>query len=174
MTLLVALAALVVFLRARSPWARWAPSGAATSGRLWVEGYTALAFVAALLAFAAAPTTPQAWQAFVLFHAAILPVVFGAGRLAATGRSRLVRRAIFGLAALAVGANVAIAVAGPSFRCTGRSQLTFPLRSHSEMFDDLGIQRRCPWPLDVPHTWWPDVLPEGGVGAGSSGRQPDS
>jgi hypothetical protein len=166
-TLLTALAALIVFLRGRQPLARWEPSSAANSGRNWLEGYTALGFVAAAVVLAAAPTTPQWWQAIILFHVAVLPVVFAVGRLAAAGRAALARRTTYGFAALALAANGAIAVGAPTFRCEGRGQLTFPLRSHSRMFDDLKIQQRCPWPLDVPHTWWPDVLPEGDETSGS-------
>jgi len=169
LSLLGALAALVAFLRGRRPLARWEPSAAATSGRIWLEGYTMLGFVAAVFVLAAAPTTPQGWQALILFHLAVLPVVFAAGRLASAGRSAVARRASFAFAALALIANAAIALGAPNFRCEGRGQLTFPLRSHSRMFDDLGIQRRCPWPLDVPHTWWPDVLPEGDAASGSGG-----
>lgn len=168
-TLLAALAAAVAFLRGRRLLARWEPSAAATSGRIWLEGYTALGLVAAVFVLAAAPTTPQGWQALVLFHAAVLPVVFAAGRLVSVGRSALAHRAIYAFAALALGANLAIGLGAPNFRCEGRGQLTFPLRSHSRMFDDLRIQRRCPWPLDVPHTWWPDVLPEGDGASGSGG-----
>ncbi len=172
-TLLVALVALASFWRGRRPLARWAPSAAATAGRIWLEGYTALAFVAGVLVFAAAPTTPQAWQALVIFHAAILPAVFGTGRLAAAGRSALARRAILAFASLALAADLALAAGGPNFRCGGRGALVFPLRSHSPMFEDLGLQRRCPWPLDVPHTWWPDVLPAGG-GSGSGGSEAET
>jgi len=168
-TLAAALAAVVAFLRGRNPLARWQPSAAATSGRVWLEGYTALGFVAAAFVLAAMPTTPQGWQALVLFHLAVLPVVFAAGRLVSIGRSSLVRRCAYGFAALALLANVAIALGAPNFRCGGRNELTFPLRSHSRMFDDLRIQQRCPWPLDVPHTWWPDVLPEGDGASGSGG-----
>jgi hypothetical protein len=27
------------------------------------------------------------------------------------------------------------------------------------MFEELGLERTCAWPLGVPGGWWPDVLP---------------
>jgi len=40
--------------------------------------------------------------------------------------------------------------------------MRFPLAHHSAMFDELGLQATCPWPLDRPGGWWPDVLPAEG------------
>ncbi len=160
MTLVAALAALWFFFRGRRPLARWTPAPGADAGRTWLEGYAALAFVGALAVFAAAPTTPQAWQALPIFHAAVLPAVFAVGRLERAGRGAVARRATLAFALLALVLDTALALAGPNFRCAGRGTLVFPLRSHSAMFDELGIQRSCPWPLDQPGTWWPDVLPE--------------
>jgi hypothetical protein len=157
-TAAAALIALWHFFRGRAVLERW--SGEAGTGRRWLEAYAGLAFVAAILVFAAIPTTPQAWQALSLFHAAVLPVVFAAGALAAGGREVLVRRAVAGFAALALALDLALALGGQNFRCGGRHPLTFPLRSHSPMFDELGLQSSCPWPLDQPGGWWPDVLPE--------------
>lgn len=159
--------ALWVFFRSRRPLARWPPERGESRGRSWLEGYSALAFAGALAVFALAPTTPQAWQALPIFHAAVLPAVFAVGRLEAAGRALLARRAITGYAALALLANLALALAGPNFRCAGRGTLVFPLASHSAMFDELGIQRTCPWPLDRPGTWWPDVLPREGAAEGT-------
>jgi hypothetical protein len=162
LTVLAALAALWAFFRGRRPLARWSAGGRPEPGRDWLEGYAGLAFVGAVAVFAAAPTTPQAWQALPIFHAAILPAVFAVGRLERGGRARAARRATLGFAALALAFDLALAAAGPNFRCAGRGTLVFPLRSHSPMFDELGLERTCPWPLDRPGTWWPDVLPEAG------------
>lgn len=160
LTLVVAAAALWFFLRGRRPLARWTPAPGADDCRGWLEGYAALAWVGAVAVFAAAPTTPQAWQALPIFHAAVLPAVFAVGRLERVGRGRLARRATLACAAAALVFDLALLLAGPNFRCAGRGTLVFPLRSHSAMLDELGIQRTCPWPLDRPGTWWPDVLPE--------------
>ena len=161
-TAVAALAALWSFLRGRPPLARWRSAGAAgmAPGRDWLEGYAALAGAGALAVFALAPTTPQAWQALPIFHAAVLPAVFAVGRLETAGRGALARRATLGFALVALLLDLALALAGPNFRCAGRGTLVFPLRSSSAMLDELGIQRTCPWPLDRPGTWWPDVLPE--------------
>lgn len=168
-TLVAAAAALWSFWRGRRPLARWTAGAAGDDGRRWLEGYAALAFVGALAVFALAPTTPQAWQALPIFHAAVLPAVFAVGRLEAAGRAATARRAVVGYAALALALDLTLALAGPNFRCAGRGTLVFPLAAHSAMFDELGIQRTCAWPLDRPGTWWPDVLPrESGPGGAPS------
>ena len=48
--------------------------------RRFVEDYAFWCFVSAVVVFAAAPTTPQSWQAVPLFQAAVVPVVFWLGR----------------------------------------------------------------------------------------------
>ena len=35
-----------------------------------------------------------------------------------------------------------------------------PLRADHEMLDHLGINATCPYEVDIPGGWWPDVLPE--------------
>lgn len=128
--------------------------------RRFVEDYAFWCFVAAVVVFAAAPTTPQSWQAVPLFQAAVIPVVFWLGRkLDAPASSQAVRRALATAAAASVAILLALAAGGPNFRCGGRHGVVIPLRASSPMFEDLGLQRTCPWPLDVPNEWWPDVLP---------------
>lgn len=163
-TMAFALWANVDFFRSRSPFARWRAPGSAAKGegnreRDWLDGYVALALVSAVAVFAAAPTTPQAWQAMPILHAAALPVAFGVGRL---GERLGEARALRGLAAAAgvvLAIDLAVAVGAPNFRCGGRAGWSFPLRASSPMFEQLGLQRTCPWPLDQPGGWWPDVLP---------------
>ena len=36
------------------------------------------------------------------------------------------------------------------------------LDDDSPMFEELHIQQTCPWPMNVPGGWWPDVLPKAG------------
>ncbi len=128
--------------------------------RRFVEDYAFWCFVAAVVVFAAAPTTPQSWQAVPLFQAAVLPVVFWLGRkLDAADAAPAVRRALATAAAAAVAILLALAAGGPNFRCGGRHGVVIPLRATSPMFEDLGLQATCPWPLNVPNEWWPDVLP---------------
>jgi hypothetical protein len=55
--------------------------------------------------------------------------------------------------------TVAIGLGSPQYRCAGRHEMRFSLGYHSPMFDDLGIQATCPWPLGHTGDWWPDVLP---------------
>lgn len=161
-TMLGALVALVAFLR-RGP--AEAPAETDGEGRRWLARYLRLALVASLLVLAAAPTTPQSWQLYPLFHAAVLAVVLGLGRFAVgadgRGHGRRVAGGLVTAALVATGFNLLLLAGSPDFRCTGRHPETFPLRSHSPMFDEIGITRDCPWPHDQPDGWWPDVLPEG-------------
>jgi hypothetical protein len=141
--------------------------------RRFLEDYAFWCFVAALAVFAAAPTTPQSWQAVPLFQAAVLPVVFWLGRrLAAPAHAVLARRGLAAAAAAALVLELALVTGGPNFRCGGRGGVVFPLRSESPMFAELGLQRTCPWSFDVPDAWWPDVLPEEGAHALSPNAAP--
>jgi hypothetical protein len=133
-----------------------------TSGRSWVKGYVRICFVAALIVFSLSPTTVMMWQGLILFHAAVLPMVLWAGPLA---RTRHAVRAItwtrvYGIAEVAF--LLAIAFGSPFYRCAGHKpedSFNFNLKYDSPMFRELNIQQTCPWPLNVPGGWWPDVLP---------------
>ncbi len=133
-----------------------------TSGRSWVKGYVRLCFLAGVIVFSASPTTVMMWQGVILFHAAILPVVLWAGPLC---RTRLAGRTIrwtriYGAAEAVF--LIAIAFGTPYYRCAGHKpedSFNFNLKSDSPMFRELNIQQTCPWPLNVPGGWWPDVLP---------------
>ncbi len=128
--------------------------------RRFVEDYAFWCFVAAAVVFAAAPTTPQSWQAVPLFQAAVLPVVFWLGRqLDGPAQARVARLTLAAATAASVAVVLALAAGGPNFRCGGRHGVVIPLRAASPMFEDLGLQRTCRWPLNVPNEWWPDVLP---------------
>jgi hypothetical protein len=162
-TMLAALVANIDFFRRRfAVGFRAAFAGtAAPEPRRFLEEYAFWCFSAAVLVFAAAPTTPQSWQAAPLFQAAVLPPVFWLGRrLEAPTHSAVARRGLVAAAAAAVAIHLALLAGAPNFRCGGRGEVVFPLRSSSPMFEELGLQRTCPWPLDVPNAWWPDVLPE--------------
>jgi hypothetical protein len=133
--------------------------------RAWIAGYARICFVAAVLVFALAPTTIMSWQGLILLHAAILPVILWAGAL---GRSRLAHRVRAGAriyAALEIALLAAMALGSSQYRCsghTGEDAFGFSLAYDSPMFRDLHIQQTCPWPLNVPGGWWPDVLPKPG------------
>jgi hypothetical protein len=148
-------------------------------GRAWLRGYALVTATAAAVVLALSPTTFMYWQGLILFHAAVLPVVFWLGALARAPRRpspeqpaglcseapprRLTRPVAIGVAVYAgcaVLIGLGMSFGSPDYRCRGDETVVFPLRSDSPMFRDLGIQRTCPWPLDVPQGWWPDVLPE--------------
>lgn len=141
-----------------------------TSGRSWVKGYVRICFAAALIVFSLSPTTVMMWQGLILFHAAVLPLVLWAGPLA---RTRYAARAISWTRVYGIAEAVfllAIAFGTPFYRCAGHKpedSFNFNLKYDSPMLRELNIQQTCPWPMNVPGGWWPDVLP-----AGDSGRQP--
>lgn len=130
------------------------------SARNWLHGYVLWTFAAAVLVFALSPTTVMMWQGVLLMHAAVLVVVLWLGALARSRRAALVSRWLPAYAAASIGVAIAMGLGSPQYRCGGRAAMTFPLVSSSPMFEDLGIQRTCPWPLNQPNGWWPDVLPK--------------
>jgi hypothetical protein len=132
------------------------------SDRVWLHGYVVWCFAAAVIVYCLAPTTVMYWQAVLLFHACVLPLVFWAGALWRSRHAFRITRGVTLWATLGVLLTLALAFGGPQYRCGGRDDLHFPLASHSPMFEELHIQQTCPWPLDQPVTWWPDVLPKGG------------
>lgn len=148
--------------RARGIWRARLAAGASRRG--WLKGYARICFLAAVLVFALSPTTPMMWQGIIVLHAAVLPVIFWAGAL---GRTRLALHVVKGtwiFAAVEIALLLAIAFGNPQYRCGGRTvrrDLGFPLRHDHPMFRELNIQQTCPWPLDQPEGWWPDVLPPG-------------
>jgi hypothetical protein len=148
----------VVLLRERL--VRDHPREPESGSRGWLADYVALAFVATVLVLTAAPTTPQSWQLYPIFHASALAVALGAGALATARGEERVRGALVASAAAALVFNAALALGGAHFRCEARAARGFALRSWSPMFEELGLQERCPWPLEQPGGWWPDVLPE--------------
>jgi hypothetical protein len=162
LTLIVPLLANVrLWRRARRLWReRLAPG---VTDRDWLKGYARISFLAAVFVFALSPTTLMMWQALILLHAAILPVILWLGAL---GRSRLAPRVLKAAWIYAIAEIVlllAIAFGNPQYRCGGRMKRTdfsFPLRSDHPMMRELKIQQTCPWPMNRPNGWWPDVLPE--------------
>lgn len=161
LTLLVSLAANWELLRSRGR--AWLTTrGPGASGREWIAGYAAISLGAAFVVYCLAPTTIMFWQGVPLFHAATIPPVLWLARQLDGPRAAWVRRGVAATALFSVLIGLAMAFGSPTFRCGGRRDEHFPLRSNSPMFTDLGIQQTCPWPLDVPGEWWPDVLPEEG------------
>jgi hypothetical protein len=150
----------------RRGWRRlreWLPPG--STDRAWLKGYARVCFVAAAIVFALAPTTIMAWQGLILFHAAILPVIFWGGAL---GRSRLAARVMVGTrvyAVVEIAFLIALTLGGVQYRCgghTGSDGFGFSLAYDSPMLRELHIQQTCPWPVNIRGGWWPDVLPKPG------------
>jgi hypothetical protein len=134
-----------------------------TSERGWLKGYARVCFVAAAIVFSLSPTTVMMWQGLILFHAAILPVIFWAGSLARTRLASRVRTATAVYAVAQIAFLVAMALGSSQYRCTshtGKDAFGFNLGYDSPMMTELNIQQTCPWPVNVPGGWWPDVLPK--------------
>jgi hypothetical protein len=126
--------------------------------RAWVAGYARVGFAAALLTYAAAPTTVMWWQGVALLHAALLPLALWAGVMLRR-RRRLTVRVVWAWGSVAVLAAVLIAFGGRRHRCGGEDSIVLALRGDHPMLHDLRIDDSCT--IDIrPDGWWPDVLPE--------------
>lgn len=163
LTLLIPLLANArLWRRARELWRVKLAPGA--SHRDWLKGYARISFLAAVIVFALSPTTSMMWQGLILLHAAVLPVILWVGALGSTRVASRVAKATRIYAAAEIVLLLAIAFGNPQFRCGGRMKRTdfsFPLRSNHPMMHELKIQQTCPWPVNQPEGWWPDVLPPG-------------
>jgi hypothetical protein len=126
--------------------------------RVWVAGYARVCFAAALLTYAAAPTTVMWWQGVALLHAALLPLALWAGVMWRR-RYRMTMRVVWAWGSVAVLAAVLIAFGGRRHRCGGEDSIVLPLRGDHPMLHDLQIDDSCPIEIR-PDGWWPDVLPE--------------
>jgi hypothetical protein len=139
--------------------------------RAWVAGYARVSFVAALLTYAAAPTTVMWWQGVALLHAAVLPLALWGGALTRR-RPRLALRAAWAWGIVAVTIALLLASGGRRFRCGGRDCIVLPLRHDHPMLHDLRIDDSCRIAIG-PDGWWPDILPEPGAASPSEPvRQP--
>jgi hypothetical protein len=160
-TIAIALAANIAFFRARRREGLMR-SGPAADGREFLHRYVVSCAAAAVLVFAASPTTPQSWQGYALFHAAAIPVALWVGRRLEESGGKVRRRVEASLIAAAAASaivTVAIGAGAPNFRCGGRGDLRYPLVADSPMLEELGIQRTCPWPTNVSGAGWPEALP---------------
>jgi hypothetical protein len=143
-------------LRRRSP--------APASSRAWLQGYALWSFLAAVVVFALSPTTIMMWQALILLHAAVLPLVLWAGALGRTRLAPRVARATRLYAAAEIVLLLLLPFGATHYRCAGhdgRDSFGLALRHDHPMLHELHIQSTCPLPLNRPDGWWPDVLPPG-------------
>jgi hypothetical protein len=148
--------------RVRHRWRRSLPATA--TDRAWLQGYAFWSFIAAVIVFSLSPTTIMMWQGLILLHAAILPVLLWAGALGRTRFRPRVDRGMRIYAAAEIVLLLLILLGSPQYRCgghdpQGRDSFFFPLAHDHPMFHELNIQSTCPWPLNQPGKWWPDVLP---------------
>jgi hypothetical protein len=163
LTVVIPLLANVRLWRGRRRWRQWLAPG--RTGRSWLKGYARICFAAAVIVYSLSPTTIMMWQGLILFQAAVLPVVLWGGAL---GRSRLAARMMRwtrGYAAVEIALLIAMALGASQYRCGGHTDTDafgFDLAYDSPMLEDLHIQQTCPWPVNVPGGWWPDVLPKPG------------
>jgi hypothetical protein len=116
--------------------------------RFWLAGYTRWCFVGSLIVYALAPTTPMPWQGVLLFHAAVLPVVFWCGSNIGRFPRPVMGGAIL-FAVLSLVMMAAVAAGGPRFRCAPEPDgSVYPLIRDHAMFHDLGVHATCRWPID--------------------------
>ena len=142
---------------------RWSEKLApGSTDRDWLKGYARISFLALAIVFALSPTTVMMWQGLIVLHAAILPVILWLGSLSRTRFAPRVVKGTWIYAAAEIALLVAMAFGNPQYRCGGRMNrrdFIFPLRYDHPMLHELKIQQTCPWPVNQPDGWWPDVLP---------------
>ena len=133
--------------------------------RTWLLGVVRWSFVGVLAACVITPTAVMSWQLLSVLHLAVLPLVLLGLDLIERGRWTAVRLGATAYAAIGTVLIAAIGWGSPMFRCGGETCDAMnatppPLRANHEMLDELGINDTCPYEVDVPGGWWPDVLPE--------------
>ena len=139
------------------------PLGARAGGRTWLVGYSLWTAVAALLSFAASPTTVMGWQGLIALHAAVLTIVLGLDAVLRTPRWRRYGWAVPAYAALSALLLLGMAFSSPHYRCGGRQNINLALLGDHAMFHDLKISERCPFPIEPVTGWWPDALSKPGT-----------
>lgn len=131
--------------------------------RGWLREYTLCALLGAALSFALSPTTVMPWQALIVLHAAVLPLVLLGGALVRRRRFAVrVRRFAAGWGVASVALALVLAGGSRYYNCTGPHVMGIGvvLRHDHPMFHDLGWSAECPPHFDAETGWWPDVLPE--------------
>jgi len=148
----------------------WWASNPRAPDRTWLKGVVRWSFLVTLLACFLSPTTTMSWQIVVLLHLAIMPSVLAGAALLKGPRRQLALRGTALYAGLTCALLLAMSFGSPMYRCGGyrceAMNVTHPiLRSHHPMLEELGIQAACPFEVDQPGGWWPDVLPEADSGS---------
>jgi len=168
LTVPVAIWANLRLWRRSSGW--WRPSSPQTSDRTWLKGVVRWSFLITLLACFASPTTTMSWQIVVLLHLAVMPSVLAGETLLKGPQRRLALKGTALYTALTCTLLIAMSFGSPMYRCGGyrceAMNVTHPiLRSDHPMLEELGIQATCPFEINQPGGWWPDVLPEAESGS---------
>jgi hypothetical protein len=136
---------------------------AEASGRTWLKGYVLWTFLAAVVVFSLSPTTIMMWQALIILHAAVLPLVLWTGALVRSRWSERVSRGLWIYAAASLALLVLIPLGSTHYRCAGHDgsdSFGLALRHDHRMLHELHVHATCPLPVNDPKGWWPDVLPE--------------
>ncbi|HET9225477.1 MAG TPA: hypothetical protein VFR31_02330 [Thermoanaerobaculia bacterium] len=161
-TLLLPLAANIRLWRwMRGRWRKKLPVG--SSDRSWLKRYALWTFVGAAAVFALSPTTIMMWQALIVLHAAVLPLVLWAGVLIRSRHARRATRGLWVYATASVLLLLLIPLGSTHYRCAGHDgsdSFGLDLRHDHRMLHELHIHATCPLPVNRPGGWWPDVLPE--------------
>ena len=132
----------------RRPDLRWTRLPRDAPRREWVQGYVRWTMVAALVSFALSPTTIMMWQALIVLHAAVLPVVFWGETLWRTRRSTAVRRAAAAWVVVVLVFGMAMSLGSPLYRRGGRGAWILALRERQEVVERLGVTRRSTVVID--------------------------
>lgn len=133
------------------------------SDRRWLQGYVIWSLVAAVVVFALSPTTIMMWQALIILHAAVLPLVLWAGVLARSHHARWAARGVWTYTAAAIVLLLLIPLGATHYRCAGHDgpdSFGLVLRHDHPMLHELHVHATCPPQVNDPRGWWPDVLPE--------------
>ncbi len=135
--------------RRRRPWR----VNAETPLRPWLKAYLLAACAAALLSFAASPTTIMYWQVQVMTASMALALVLPLEALARTRHRKLFTRfiAVWTVATLLI--LGAMATAAPMFRRGGRRAAVAVLTAEEPLIDELGLREHCTISIDPKHQW---------------------
>jgi hypothetical protein len=168
LSVVLPLTALLPLLANRRLWRSWRTRTWLRPGfsdRTWLKGYALWTFLAATVVFALSPTTIMMWQALIVLHASVLPLVLWAGPLLRSRRwSERAARGVWIYAAASLVLLVLIPLGSTHYRCAGHGDgadsFGLALRHDHRMLYELHVQATCPLPVNDPKGWWPDVLPE--------------
>ncbi len=118
------------------------------SRRSWLHGYVRWCFLAAVATFALSPTTIMSWQALIVFHTAVLPLVLWIGALLrGRGRSRVfVRSWVVAAGILAL----SVCLASPPYRRGGRKPFSLRRVGVPEMVTELGMLEHATYHRRAP------------------------